>query len=99
MLDLNMLVYLKWENISIQTRKKGKISKKVKKIIKNISGDLKAGQFLSIIGRSGSGKTTLFNTLCGRLSDSLSMAGGNIIINNSIVQDLTEIRGMVGYVT
>lgn len=54
---------------------------------------------LSILGRSGSGKTTLFNTLCGRLSDSLKMTSGNMVINNSVVADLNEIKGFIGYVT
>lgn len=50
------------------------------------------------MGSSGSGKTTLFNTLCGRLSDSLVMTEGNIVMNNSVVADLNEIKGLIGYV-
>lgn len=90
---------MKWENICIQTKQENKESRKIQKIIKNLSGDIKSGQLLSILGRSGSGKTTLFNALCGRLSDQLVMTEGNIMINNCVVADLNEIKGMIGYVT
>ena len=78
MLDQDLHMYLKWQNIQIETKTKNAENKSqaLKRIIKNSSGDIRSGQMLSIIGRSGSGKTTLFNTLCGRLSESLKMTGG-----------------------
>ena len=52
--------------------------KKVKKeitILKGVSGKVKHGQFLSILGASGAGKTTLLNYISGRITDSLECTG------------------------
>lgn len=56
------------------------------KALKNISFDVKAGEFLVIIGLSGSGKSTLLRCM-NRLNDSTS---GEIIFDN---EDITKIHG------
>ncbi len=56
------------------------------KALRNVSFDVKAGEFLVIIGLSGSGKSTLLRCL-NRLNDSTS---GEVIFDN---QDITKIRG------
>jgi len=56
------------------------------KALRNISFDVKSGEFLVIIGLSGSGKSTLLRCL-NRLNDSTS---GEIIFEN---KDITKIQG------
>ena len=47
----------------------------------NVSGLVKPGQFLSIIGASGAGKTTLLNHLSGRLVPRNLEISGEINVN------------------
>jgi ATP-binding cassette subfamily C protein len=48
-------------------------------VIKNVSFEIKKGEFIGIIGKSGSGKSTLINLILGLLAPKQ----GNIKINNS----------------
>lgn len=53
-----------------------------KKVLDNISIDVAAGEFVSLIGPSGSGKSTLFNIIGGLLtpnSGEVSMNDQSII--------------------
>jgi len=54
--------------------------------LKGIDLDMKAGEFVSVIGKSGSGKSTLLNMITGidRPSD------GEVIVNNTAVHELSE---------
>ena len=57
--------------------------------------DIKQGEKLAILGRSGSGKTTLIHLLRGDLQPS----GGNILLNNTPVQDLgDEVSRFIGVI-
>ncbi len=55
-------------------------------VLKNIDLDIKAGEFISIIGRSGAGKSTLLYQIS--LLD--KPTSGEIIIDGSDVHDLSE---------
>ncbi len=59
--------------------------------LKNISFDLKAGEFLTILGPSGCGKTTLLNILAGFLAPT----GGESIFDGKLVSGPSPERGMV----
>ncbi|XP_060083424.1 uncharacterized protein LOC132562686 [Ylistrum balloti] len=50
-----------------------------KQVLKEVSGMVKAGQLLAIMGPSGAGKTTLLNTLAGRNP----LSSGEITLNGS----------------
>jgi len=54
--------------------------------LKGIDLDMKAGEFVSVIGKSGSGKSTLLNMITGIDRPS----GGEVIVNNTPVHELSE---------
>lgn len=58
-------------------------------IFRDISLDVKAGEFVSIIGKSGSGKSTLFKLISGLLEPD----HGDILLNGA----KTKLLGEVGY--
>ncbi|MBT2616232.1 MULTISPECIES: betaine/proline/choline family ABC transporter ATP-binding protein [unclassified Bacillus (in: firmicutes)] len=80
---------LKIENVS-------KIYKGGKKAVKNISLDIKKGEFICFIGPSGCGKTTTMKMI-NRL---IEPSEGNILINgeNIMDKDPVELRRQIGYV-
>ena len=59
--------------------------------LKNITFDLNAGEFLTVLGPSGCGKTTLLNILAGFLAPT----GGESIFNDKVVAGPSPERGMV----
>ncbi|MGE7093750.1 ABC transporter ATP-binding protein [Lysinibacillus sp. NPDC048646] len=59
-------------------------------VIKNLSFEVKAGEFVAIIGPSGSGKSTLFQ-LIGGIS---ALDEGAILLNG---EDIQLKRGIIGY--
>ena len=65
-----------------------------KKILNNISFDLKEGEFLSILGPSGCGKTTLLRILIGlETADS-----GEILKSGKDISNLKSIQRGMGIV-
>ncbi|MCM3170268.1 betaine/proline/choline family ABC transporter ATP-binding protein [Peribacillus frigoritolerans] len=80
---------LKIENVS-------KIYKGGKKAVKNISLDIKKGEFICFIGPSGCGKTTTMKMI-NRL---IEPSEGKILINgeNIMEKDPVELRRQIGYV-
>ena len=80
---------LKIENVS-------KIYKGGKKAVKNISLDIKKGEFICFIGPSGCGKTTTMKMI-NRL---IEPSEGKILINgeNILDKDPVELRRQIGYV-
>ncbi|KAI8839229.1 P-loop containing nucleoside triphosphate hydrolase protein [Chytridium lagenaria] len=57
---------LTWNNISYEISQGRK--KPVRQLLKNLTGSIKSGEMVAIMGSSGAGKTTLLNCLSGRLS-------------------------------
>lgn len=55
------------------------------KLYKDLNLDVRAGEFVTIIGSNGSGKSTLFNLLCGQISPDQ----GDMMFNN---QDISKIK-------
>lgn len=94
-----------WENLEVQVDVAqgtcfNRLLKKVppvrKQILKNVTGAVRPGEFLAIMGASGAGKTTLLNCLTHRNSGSLQITGKRLINGKPIDQDsLARISGYV----
>jgi ABC-type lipoprotein export system ATPase subunit len=54
--------------------------------LKAVDLDMKAGEFVSVIGKSGSGKSTLLNMITGIDRPS----AGEVVVNNTALQKLSE---------
>ena len=91
---------MSWHNVVIETIPKGGCCKKAdpnerpKKILDGVSGCVKPGNFLSIIGASGAGKTTLLNYLSGRLISQNLSKTGKILVNG---RDRDDIKGFTTF--
>ena len=79
----------------------GRMCKKTiqnKFILKNLSGQFKAGTATAILGSSGSGKTTLLNYLSSRMQDSKLKSNGELFINGNSVHSILQIKHRTGFV-
>ncbi len=78
---------LKVENVDMCfSTRKGEIT-----ALRNISFDVKKGEFLAIVGPSGCGKSTLINILAGMLIPT----GGQVLLNGEAVKKVSPKVGMV----
>jgi ATP-binding cassette subfamily G (WHITE) protein 1 len=78
--------HLKWEGVVVEVDE-GKIGKK--QVLFELSGEVKPGSFLAIMGPSGAGKTTLLNCLAQRfLGNRVMRSAGSITINNVEIEEL-----------
>ncbi|CAL8147556.1 unnamed protein product [Orchesella dallaii] len=74
-------------------RKNGAVSKQ---ILKNVSGVVRPGELLAIMGASGAGKTTLLNMLTFRNTGKLRVSGERAINGVPVTPDmLTSVSGYV----
>jgi ABC-type multidrug transport system ATPase subunit len=70
----------------------------MKPIINGVSGQVKAGECLALMGASGAGKTTLLNILAGRITkDKDNDLSGEVLFNGKSYS-LNEISSFSGYV-
>lgn len=69
-----------------------------KEIIRGVSGTVKPGQFLAIIGASGAGKTTLLNFLSGREISQNLQKDGRILVNGQRKEDIRQFSSLSAYV-
>ncbi|XP_028131580.2 protein scarlet isoform X2 [Diabrotica virgifera virgifera] len=79
-------VTLVWENLSVysSTTKNGQMQHK--QIINGVTGAVKAGSLVAIMGSSGAGKSTLMTALGYRTEGSI-LTEGNILINGRQIGD------------
>ena len=54
-------------------------------MLNNVSGKVKSGEMLAIIGSSGAGKTTLLNFLSGKIESGGLEKSGQILLNNQLI--------------
>lgn len=71
---------------------------KEKVILKDISGHVKAGTMLAVMGSSGAGKTSLLNLLAGRLSTTKgARATGQVLVNGER-REFQKFKKLAAYV-
>ncbi|KAJ2999804.1 ATP-binding cassette sub- G member 2 [Globomyces sp. JEL0801] len=64
-----------WSNVNYSVP----VNKQSKQLLKDVSGQVKAGEVIAIMGGSGAGKSTLLNTLAGRIGP--GELSGNILVD------------------
>ncbi|KAJ8688160.1 hypothetical protein QAD02_023955 [Eretmocerus hayati] len=69
-------------------------SKKKKQLLKNVSGEFRAGELTAIMGPSGAGKTVLMNVLAGFITSNVS----GVITVNGRSRDLKRFRRTTAYI-
>lgn len=80
-------IQITWKNITISASPPKRMCKKRDEtkpdfvILDDLSGTVKPGQFLAIIGASGAGKTTFLNFLSGKDPSKNLNKKGQILIN------------------
>lgn len=86
--------YLRWNGLTYSTRQIG--NKPSKALLYNVSGLVKPGEFLAIMGPSGAGKTILLNALSGKNQD-LIKENGDVLLNGRNIETL-QYKSMIGVV-
>ncbi len=87
-------IFLQWNDFTVQ-REKDKAY-----LLHNITGEVKGGQSLAIMGSSGAGKTTFLNYLSRKSSTpGLSKVSGDFLFSINQIDEKKEFRSLSGYVT
>ncbi|XP_048753747.2 protein white-like isoform X2 [Ostrea edulis] len=96
-------VTLTWKDVNVYALPKkggccnrGNVSSSPKQILSNVSGMIKPGKLMAVMGASGAGKSTLMNVLTYRNRGSLILQGD--IRVNGVVVDKTKIANISAYV-
>jgi ABC-type multidrug transport system ATPase subunit/ABC-type multidrug transport system permease subunit len=88
-------VDISWKNLTCTLKTKFE----TREILKNVSGHVRHGEFLVIMGSSGAGKSTLLNILSNRLvNTSKTSITGQILVNSSLPSS-SFFSQHIGYVT
>ncbi|KAI6778005.1 uncharacterized protein J7T54_007402 [Emericellopsis cladophorae] len=84
-----------WHDLHVQV--KDRQTGAPKALLDNVSGVVRAGELLAIMGPSGSGKSTLLNALAHRVAAGGATTTGDILINGAKAS-MRSIRDLSGYV-
>ncbi|KAL3270058.1 hypothetical protein HHI36_009116 [Cryptolaemus montrouzieri] len=82
-------VTLSWDDLNVYTRSKENGKFKYKRIVNGVTGAVKAGSLVALIGASGSGKSTFMMALAHRNSGDVTVEG-DILVNGRQVGDLMK---------
>ncbi|KAF7830651.1 ABC transporter G family member 22-like [Senna tora] len=94
-MEPTMPIYLKFEDVKYKASTKGVkcTSEEEKFILHGITGSVRPGEILALMGPSGGGKTTLLNILSGRIK----LDSGSITYNDKPYTK--SLKQRIGYVT
>ncbi|XP_076247006.1 ATP-binding cassette subfamily G member 4 isoform X2 [Calliopsis andreniformis] len=91
--DVNDSIFLVFEDISYSMRT-WVFAREKTELLKNLSGEFRAGELTAIMGLSGAGKSTLMDVLAGYRTNGVT---GNIMVNSRI-RNLGEFRNLSAYI-
>jgi len=78
-------IYLEWNDLNMKVISKDKTIEKM--ILSNVSGSVKSGECLAIIGASGAGKTTLLNYLSRKIESKTLEVTGEVLLNKTQIDN------------
>ncbi|KAI6183465.1 ABC transporter domain-containing protein [Aphelenchoides bicaudatus] len=82
-------VTLSWHNIVVTHKKSRRV------ILNNVSGIVRPGEAVALMGASGAGKTTLLNTLLHRNLNGLQVEGKVLVDGIELGSKITDVSGYV----
>ena len=93
LMDIQKSIFLVFEDITYCARPRILSGKKTE-LLKNLSGEFRAGELTAIMGLSGAGKSTLMDVLTGFTTTGVT---GNIMVNSK-ARNLNEFRRLLAYI-
>lgn len=93
--------FIKIENVSYMYEENDEFTKTDKFAVKNVSLEIKKGEFVAVLGHNGSGKSTLaklINMIYTPTSGKIYIKGKDITDENMSEEDIMELRKTVGMV-
>ncbi|OAD59624.1 ATP-binding cassette sub-family G member 1 [Eufriesea mexicana] len=92
-MDIYNSIFLVFEDITYNARP-WILSKRKAELLKNVSGEFRAGELTAIMGLSGAGKSTLMDVLAGFTTAGVT---GNIMVNSK-ARNVNEFRRLSAYI-
>ncbi|CAL7935408.1 unnamed protein product [Xylocopa violacea] len=92
-MDIDNSIFLLFEDITYYARP-WIFSRRKTELLKNVSGEFRAGELTAIMGLSGAGKSTLMDILAGFTTAGVT---GNIMVNSK-TRNLNEFRRLSAYI-
>ena len=87
-------VQISWHGLSVTAKTKTGY----RELLQNVTGGVKPGEFLAIMGPTGAGKTTFLNTICKRgLGENASVSGGRVNYNANDINEI-DVNDLSGFV-
>lgn len=68
------------------------------RVLHRVSGVVRPGEMLAILGSSGAGKSTLLNLLAGRMKSSKACVSGGHVLVNGVKRDFSTFKKLAAYV-
>ncbi|PBC34512.1 ATP-binding cassette sub-family G member [Apis cerana cerana] len=93
LMDIHNSIFLVFEDITYSARP-WILSRRKTELLKNVSGEFRAGELTAIMGLSGAGKSTLMDVLTGFTTAGVT---GNIMVNSK-TRNLNEFRRLSAYI-
>ncbi len=90
-------VDLEWRNLTVSVPVKRNRSQ-MKVVLHPMSGFVRSGQMLAIMGPSGAGKTSLLNLLAGRVVDNKAVIADGTVYVNGLPREHASFRHYAAYV-